>query len=66
MSFRRFFLYSAIGGVLWATGVTLLGFWLGRVDFVANNIELMLIVIVAISLLPILVEWLRNRRSQPA
>jgi membrane-associated protein len=63
---RRYFTYSIIGGVAWAVGVTLLGFWLGRFDVVKNNIELMLIVIVFVSVLPILFEFLRTRRSAPA
>jgi len=60
---KRYLTYSLIGGVLWAAGVTLLGFWLGQFAFVRANIELMLILIVAISVLPIVVELLRARRK---
>ncbi len=63
---RRYFTYSIIGGVAWAAGVTLLGFWLGRFEVVRANIELMLIAIVAVSLLPIVFELVRARRSSPA
>jgi uncharacterized membrane protein YdjX (TVP38/TMEM64 family) len=49
MSMRRFVTYSAIGGVAWAAGVTLLGYFLGHVSFVANHIEVMLVAIVAVS-----------------
>lgn len=63
MTMRRFVVYSAIGGVIWATGVTLLGYFLGNVDFVHNHIELMLIAIVAVSLVPVAVEIVRSRRS---
>jgi membrane-associated protein len=63
MEARRYLTYSLIGGVAWAAGVTVLGFWLGQFAFVRSNIELMLILIVAISLLPILVEVLRARRK---
>jgi membrane-associated protein len=59
---RRYFTYSLIGGVAWAAGVTALGFWLGQFDFVRENIELILILIVAISVLPIVVELVRARR----
>jgi membrane-associated protein len=62
MEAKRYFIYSLIGGVAWAAGVTLLGFWLGQFAFVRANIELMLILIVAISVLPILVELVRARR----
>jgi membrane-associated protein len=60
---KRYLTYSLIGGVLWAAGVTLLGFWLGQFAFVRANIELMLILIVAISVLPIVIELVRARRK---
>jgi membrane-associated protein len=59
---RRYFTYSIVGGVAWATGVTLLGFWLGRVTFVRNHVELILIGIVALSLMPIVIEVVKARR----
>lgn len=65
MTMRRFVAYSAIGGVLWASGVTLLGYALGRIDFVRNHIELLLVVIVAVSLVPVAVEAVRARRAVP-
>ncbi len=63
MDFRRFITYSAIGGVLWATGVTLLGYWLGNIDFVKRNVELILVLIVLVSVVPMIVEYLRHRRA---
>ena len=59
MGMRRFVTYSALGGVLWATGVTVLGYYLGQIALVRNNIELMLIAIVGVSVLPIAFELLR-------
>jgi len=61
MGFRRFMVYSTIGGVLWAAGVTILGNYLGRIEFVHQNIEAMLLLIVLISVLPIVFEFLRVR-----
>lgn len=60
---RTYFTYSIIGGIAWATGVTLLGFWLGRITFVKENIEMMLIGIVVLSVLPIVVEVVKARRE---
>jgi len=62
MDARRYFTYSVVGGVLWAAGVTLLGYWLGQFAFVTANIELILILIVLVSVLPMVVEVLRARR----
>ncbi len=60
---KRYLTYSLIGGIVWAAGVTLLGFWLGQFAVVRENIELILIAIVALSVLPIVVELLRARRG---
>jgi membrane-associated protein len=64
MNARRFLVFSAIGGVAWAVGVTLLGAVLGQFDVVKNNIEAMLILVVLISLVPIAVEALQARRER--
>lgn len=60
---RQYFTYSIIGGVAWASGVTLLGFWLGRITFVKEHIEMMLVGIVVLSILPIIVEIAKSRRE---
>lgn len=66
MDLRVYALYSSIGGLLWATGVTLLGYFLGNIAFVKDNIELILIAIVGISVVPIAIETVRHRREQAA
>jgi membrane-associated protein len=63
MEARRYLTYSLIGALLWAAGVTLLGYWLGQFGFVRNNIELMLVLIVFVSVLPMIVEVVRARRG---
>jgi membrane-associated protein len=60
---RAYFTYSIIGGVAWATGVTLLGYWLGAITFVRNHVELILVGIVALSIIPIVIETVRARRA---
>lgn len=61
---RKFFIYSAVGAVLWAPGMMILGYFLGSIPWVKNNIETMSIVIVIISIVPIVVGYLRNRREK--
>ncbi|GAB2894177.1 DedA family protein [Streptomyces mayteni] len=63
MQYRSFVIFNIIGGVLWGAGVTLLGAALGQVAFVNEHIELILIGIVLLSILPIVIEFLRARRS---
>jgi membrane-associated protein len=62
MNFGRFILYTAIGGVLWACGVTILGYSLGNIAFIKNNIDAVLILIVLVSLIPMGIELLLHRR----
>ena len=61
MNYRLYTTYTVIGGVLWAAGITILGHLLGDVEFVAKHIELILIGIVALSVIPIALELLRQR-----
>ena len=63
---RRYLTYSVIGGVAWAAGVTVLGYWLGQFAFVKANIEFMIIAIVIASILPMVVEIVRARRRGQA
>ncbi|GAA1247323.1 VTT domain-containing protein [Oryzihumus leptocrescens] len=63
MERRRFFTYSFIGALLWAVGVTVLGYFLGQISFVKNNLEIMLLLIVAVSLIPVAIEFLRHRAA---
>nr|WP_307874672.1 VTT domain-containing protein [Frankia nepalensis] len=68
MNYRTFVVYNIIGAVLWGIGVTLLGYFLGRIGFIRDNVEAILILIVLISVLPIAFELLRarrNRKKQP-
>jgi membrane-associated protein len=62
MNFRLYAIYSVIGGVLWGAGVTALGYWLGQVTWIRDNIELIAIGIVVVSVVPIAIEFLRGRR----
>jgi membrane-associated protein len=63
MDRRRFFTWSLVGAVLWATGITLLGYFLGQVfPVLQDKLELAVLAIVAVSLVPALVEYLRHRR----
>ncbi|MGA5349778.1 DedA family protein [Streptomyces griseoincarnatus] len=61
MKYRTFFTYNVIGGIAWGTGVTLAGYWLGQISFIKENVEAILILIVFLSVVPILVEYLRER-----
>ncbi|HWS58916.1 MAG TPA: VTT domain-containing protein [Actinotalea sp.] len=61
MNFRHFISYNILGALLWAVGVTSLGYWLGGFPFVQHNIEYILLGIIAVSVTPMIIEALRNR-----
>jgi membrane-associated protein len=61
MNYRTYTVYTVLGGALWAASVTLLGYFLGNVAFIADNIEILLLAGVAMSVVPILAQLLRKR-----
>ncbi|MFI2380122.1 DedA family protein [Streptomyces sp. NPDC018964] len=61
MKYRTFFVYNLIGGIAWGSGVTLAGYWLGQIEFIKTNVEPILVLIVLISVVPIIIEYLRER-----
>ena len=63
MRVRTFTTWNVAGGLLWTLGVTLLGYSLGDVPFVARHLELLILAVVALSVLPIVIEAIRHRRT---
>jgi membrane-associated protein len=61
MHYGHFIRYNVIGALLWGVGVTLLGYWLGGFPVVRDNIEVALVLIVLVSLLPMIVEFVKHR-----
>lgn len=66
MTFRTYITYTAIGAVVWAAGLTLLGYFLGTISFIKNNLDAVLVAIVVVSVLPMVFEYLRERRKAKA
>jgi membrane-associated protein len=68
LSWRKYTVYNLIGISLWAVGVTLLGATFGRVPWVQENLEIVLISFVVISFIPIALEvgkgYLENKKSK--
>lgn len=59
--------YSVVGGIVWASGMILLGYWLGTFSFVrttiAPKLDLLIVAAVVVSLLPVVVHYLMGRRK---
>ena len=64
MQRRRFFVWSAVGAVLWVLSITLLGYFLGSTfKSLGENIDYAIMVILAFSVIPVVWEWWRHRRQ---
>ncbi len=63
MDYKTFTRFNIIGGLLWGAGIPLLGYFLGKIEFVKNNIEVAILAIVLLSLLPVILEFIKHRRS---
>ena len=50
--------------MIWAGGITILGYFLGNIEFVKKNIELILLLVIFISVIPIVMEWIKHRRQR--
>ena len=64
MNYARFFMFNVIGGIAWVLMCVYAGSFFGEMEFVKKHFELVLIAIVGISVLPVAIEFWRNRKSQ--
>lgn len=63
MHYRLFLAFSALGSVAWISSMTLVGYFFGNIPVIKNNLTLMVLGIVVVSLLPAIREFIRHRRS---
>jgi membrane-associated protein len=63
MNYKTFLPYDILGGILWVGSVTILGYFLGQIQFVENNLEKFILGIVFISILPIIIQAIKLRMA---
>jgi membrane-associated protein len=63
MRYRTFVSYNVIGALVWGVGITVLGYALGNITFVRENIEALAVLVVFISVIPVGIELWRGRRA---
>ncbi len=66
MDYKRFFLYDVIGGFLWIFGLTLAGYFLGNIKWIEDNIEKVCLGIIFISVLPMILSFLKSKKVKNA
>lgn len=61
MDYPRYFVFDLLGALLWVFSLTLAGYWFGNLPAVKSNLSLVIVGIVGVSVLPMVVGWLRSR-----
>ncbi|MFV0175351.1 VTT domain-containing protein [Empedobacter falsenii] len=64
MHYGTFIKYNVVGGSVWVFGITLAGYFLGTIPFIKNNIEIVVMLIIVFSLLPIIIEFLKEKSKK--
>jgi membrane-associated protein len=63
MPYLRYIAFCIAGALLWVVSLCLAGYWFGNIPQVKENLTLVILIIVAISVSPGVIAWLKNRRS---
>ena len=61
MDYRRFLCYSLGGGLVWVLSFSIAGYFLGSIPIIKNNLKLVFVLIIVVSMLPIVFEVLKHR-----
>jgi len=63
MNYRKFVSYNVMGGILWIVSMCLSGYFFGNIPFVKKNFEYVIIGVIILSLVPVVVGYLRHRKE---
>lgn len=64
MNYRKFVSYNIFGGLLWVLSMTLVGYFFGNIPFVKRNFEYVIIGVILLSLLPVILGYLKHRKDE--
>ena len=64
MRYRKFLSYNVIGGAAWVGLLTYAGYLFGNIPWVKENLAWIVVGIVVVSLMPIVIQWLREKRAR--
>ena len=62
MSYRRFFAFNVVGGILWVASLVYAGYVFGNIPWVKDNLTFIVIGIVVVSLIPVATTYFKERR----
>lgn len=64
MHYQKFAMYNIVGGILWVIIVTSLGYFLGNITFIKDNLTLILLIIVILSILPTIIALIKPKNKK--
>lgn len=64
MDYRRFLGFNVIGGALWVGPLVMAGYWFGNLPVVKNNLSVVIVGIIVLSLMPLVIGWLRQQAGR--
>jgi membrane-associated protein len=64
MAYKKYIVNCILGAILWVGGVTVLGYLCGNIPFIQKNFELVIFGIIGISILPIIIEFIRAKMGK--
>jgi membrane-associated protein len=62
MTYRRFAMFNVTGAIAWVMSFSILGYWFGNFPVVKQNFSLVIVGIIVVSMLPAVIEFIRERR----
>ena len=63
MTYARFTLFNLVGALAWVVSLCLAGYWLGNLPWVRANLSLIIVGIIAFTLVPLGIGWLKSRTA---
>lgn len=66
MDYPRFLSFNIIGGIAWITLFLFAGYFFGNIPFIQKNFEYVVIAIILLSVVPVIIEWMKGRREKAA
>jgi len=66
MNYRKFAAYNVVGGLLWISSFLIAGRFFGNLPQVKSNFHIVIVAIIVLSLLPVFIEFIKDRRAQRA
>ena len=62
MDYKKFIIYNATGGLVWVLLFTLSGYFLGNIPQVKENFSIIVVIIILLSFVPVLFEFIKNKK----